>query len=80
MPSRYQLYHGDVDKEDSIRYALLEANRKTCNPNDSQYFERHFYLFDSKNGIETPDALKSVQTTEMGPRGGVGTRFALRKK
>lgn len=80
MPSRYQLYHGDVDKEASMRYALLEANRRTCNPNDTQYFQRHFYIFDDKIGIESPNALNSVQTPEMGPRGGIGTRFALSKK
>jgi hypothetical protein len=76
MPSRYQLHHGDVDKEDSMRFALLEANRKTCNPSDAKYFERYFYIFDDKLGVETPNALKSVQTHTMGPRGGLSTRFA----
>lgn len=80
MPSRYQMYHGDVDKEDSMRYALLEANRKTCNPLDTQYFERYFYIFDDKSGVEKPNALKTIQTPELGPRGGISTRFVLRKK
>lgn len=80
MPSRYQLYHGDIEKEDNMRFALLEANRKTHNPNDTQYFQRSFYIFDDKAGVETPNALKSVQTLEMGPRGGVSTRFATGKK
>lgn len=77
MPSRYQLYHGDVEKEDSMRYSLLEANRKTCNPKDTEFFQRHFYLFNDAAGVETPNALKSVQTPDMGPRGGASTRFAM---
>jgi hypothetical protein len=79
MPSRYQLQHGDINKEDSIRYAMLEANRKTCNPKDTDYFERSFYIFDDKAGIENPNALKSVQPPELGPRGGVSTRFRIGK-
>ena len=80
MPSRYQLYHGDVNIEDSLRNNNLENNRKTCNPSSSEYFNRHFFLFDDKNGIETPNAAKSVETQDFGPRGGTSTRFTNTNK
>ena len=73
-PSRYQLYHGDVVTEDSMRN-FIESNRKTCNPNDTEYFKRYFYLFDDERGVETPDAGKSIEPPTFGPRGGIGTRF-----
>ena len=77
MPFKGQLFHGDVDVEDNLRYNGLETNRKTCNPNDSAYYKRSFYVFgeekDSK--IETPNPLKNVETDQMGPRGGLSTRF-----
>lgn len=74
MPSRYQLYHGDVDIEDGMKN-FLETNRQACNPRDSAYYNRHFYLFDQKWGVEVPDATKSVEDTRFGPRGGSTTRF-----
>lgn len=74
MPARYQLAHGDVDLEDSMRY-FLEDNKKSCNPSDKQYYNRSFYIFDDKNGIETPNAVRSVETDDFGKRGGVSTRF-----
>lgn len=73
MPSRYQLAHGDVVIEDSIRN-LHEINKNSCNPRESSYYQRHFYIFDDKNGVETPNAVKSVESKDFGPRGGVPTR------
>ena len=70
MPSRYQLYHGDVDVEDSIRN-YIEQNRKSCNPKDNEFYNRSFYSF---NGIEAPDATKSV---ENNIRCGVSTRYPV---
>lgn len=75
MPSRYQLFHGDVVVEDSIRN-FLETNRQSCNPRDNEYYNRSFYIFNQERGIETPDATKSVETPQFGPRGGSSTRFA----
>jgi hypothetical protein len=65
MPSRYQMSHGDIQTEDSMRN-IVESNRKTCNPKDSAYYNRHFYLFDDKQGIETPNALNSIQSSRVG--------------
>jgi hypothetical protein len=79
MPSRYQLSHGDVGIEDSMRN-LLETNRQSCNPRDISFHDRSFYIFDDKKGIETPDATKSVEPNEFGPRGGLSTRFDKRRK
>jgi hypothetical protein len=69
MPSKYQLYHGDTDIEYSLQTNNVEANRKTCNPRESHFYNRSFYIFD---GIETPDPLKSVEEFN---RVGISTRF-----
>jgi len=72
MPFKGQLFRGDVDVEDDLRH-VVDVNRKTCNPKDSEYFQRSFYIFGGS--IESPDASKSVESPDMGPRGGVNTRF-----
>lgn len=77
IPARYQLFHGDVDIEDSIRN-LSDNTKNSCNPRDTEYYKRSFALFDDSLGIETPDATKSIETSEFGPRGGVATRFLVR--
>jgi len=71
MPSRFQMYHGDVEIENSMRN-ITESNRKSCNPKDNEFFNRSFYIF---NNIESPNPLKSVETDAFGPRGGASTRF-----
>lgn len=78
LPSRYQLSHGNVDTEDSFRN-ILESNRKSCNPSDVTFHNRHFSIFDDTAGIETPKAIESIETPEFGPRGGVSTRFNAKK-
>lgn len=78
LPSRYQLYHGDVDIEDSMRN-LSDNTKNSCNPRDTEYYKRHFYLFDDAQGIETPDATKSIETIDFGARGGISTRFMKRQ-
>lgn len=80
MPARYQSSHGDVVIEDSIRLNKLHNNRNSCNPHDNFYHDRSFYIFDDKNGIETPNAVKSVETKDFGPRGGINSRFQFKKK
>ena len=77
IPSRYQLFHGDVDIEDSMRN-LSDNTKNACNPRDTEYHNRHFYVFDDSKGIETPDATKSIETSDFGPRGGLSTRFISR--
>lgn len=73
MPFKGQLFHGDIDIEGNLRYTM-DSNRKTCNPKDSQFYQRSFYIFGEF--VESPDASKSVETRDMGPRGGVSTRFS----
>jgi hypothetical protein len=72
MPYRGQTAHGDV----KVEYLhLLEENKNSCNPRESNYHNRFFYIFDNKQGIETPNPLKSVEMPEFGPRGGISSRF-----
>jgi hypothetical protein len=78
MPSRYQLYHGDVDIEDSMRN-LGEKIKNSCEPRDTEFYNRSFYLFDDSKGVETPNPLKSVEPESFGPRGGIATRFLSRQ-
>lgn len=79
VPGKYQLAHGDVVIEDSMRN-LIESNRKSCHPIEKDYHNRSFYLFDDKNGIETPNPLLSIESPDLfGPRGGVSTRFSQSK-
>ena len=58
MPQRYQSYHGDIDVEDNIRN-YIEPNKQSCNPKDTEYYKRSFYVFEGC--IEKPDAMKSVE-------------------
>lgn len=76
MPAKYQTAHGNVEVEDKfIRVPLLETNRQSCNPKEINFHNRHFYIFDDSQGIDTPNAVKSVESKEFGPRGGVSSRF-----
>jgi hypothetical protein len=79
LPSRYQLFHGDVDVEDSMRN-FIEVKKNSCNPREINFHDRHFTIFDDTKGIETPNASKSVETVEFGPRGGASTRKFINKK
>lgn len=78
MPSRYQLAHGDVDIEDGMRN-WTAANKKSCDPHDTQFHDRFFYIFDG-NTVPTPNALQSVEIPAFGPRGGQTTRFTSKDK
>ena len=76
MPAKYQTAHGNVEIEDKhVRVPLLEVNKQSCNPKESNFHNRSFYIFDDSQGIDTPNAVKSVETKEFGPRGGVNSRF-----
>jgi hypothetical protein len=80
VPSKYQTAHGNLEVEDSLRTPFFETNKNSCNPRDIEFYKRSFGLFDDKSGIETPNALKSVETDAFGPRGGISTRFLQQKK
>jgi len=68
MPARYQLSHGDIEIEDNMRN-FMDSNKSSCNPKDTEYYKRSFYIFE---GIEIPDATKSIETDL---RCGVSTRY-----
>lgn len=79
LPARYQLFHGDVTIEDSMRN-FVEPNKNSCNPRDNSYHNRSFYIFDDKQGIDTPDPSKSIEPEIFGPRGGISTRKMAKRK
>lgn len=82
LPYRGQLQHGDVVVEDSIRNNI-EVKKNACLPKDSEYFKRSFFIFDDKQGIETPMAVKSVEKPQDGfmlGRNGMSTRFMHKYK
>lgn len=65
---RGNLYRGNVDKEMRLR-GMWDRELKSCQPKGHDYFQRHFFVF--PEGVETPDAKKSVETWR---RGGICTR------
>lgn len=76
-PYRGQLSHGDVRTEDSMRNNI-EVRKNSCLPRDPNFQDRSFYIFDDKQQIHTPQAIKSVETPQVGfelGRNGVATRF-----
>jgi len=74
IPARYQSAHGNVDIEDTMG-RLFEPHHNPCLSRDTEYYKRSFYIFNDPN-IETPQAIKSVETDAFGPRGGESTRFS----
>ena len=64
-PYRGQLHHGDVIKEDSIRN-YIEVKKNACLPKDVNFEQRSFTIFDDAQGIEIPNANRSVEQTENG--------------
>lgn len=78
LPSRYQLSHGDVTIEDTMRNKFQD-NSSACLPRETEFYNRHFSLFDASIGIEVPDATKSVGPI-VGPRGGEPSRFSFSRK
>jgi hypothetical protein len=74
MPFRGQVSRGDVCTEDSLRN-YIEPKNNACLPKDTEYYKRHFGIFDS---IEVPNALNSVETPQSGfqlGRVGEASRF-----
>lgn len=79
-PYRGQLSHGDVLVEDSIRNNI-EVKKNSCLPRESQFHNRSFAIFDDKLDIQTPQAIKSVETPQIGfelGRNGMPSRFIER--
>lgn len=85
-PYRGQVAHGDVLIEDSIRNNI-EVRKNSCLPRESDFHNRSFSIFDDKLDIHTPQAIKSVETPQIGfelGRNGMPSRFvdkfSLKKK
>ena len=73
MPSKLGKY-GDIDIEDNLGN-ILHYKDSSCLPRDTNYHNRFFYIFE---GIEIPNALKSVEMPENGfdfGNRGISTRF-----
>ena len=78
MPAKFQTGHGNLSKKDEdMRFPLLQgiSNKQSCNPRDSDYEKRSFYIFNDKIGIEEPKPIRSIETSNFGPRGGLSSRF-----
>jgi hypothetical protein len=78
---RGQLFHGDIDKEDYLQKTSDQVKKNACLPRDSNYQKRSFYIFNDKQGIETPAAINSVESQHNGfslGRNGANTRFDKR--
>lgn len=76
-PYRGQLQHGDIEIEDSIRNNI-EIRKNACLPRESDFEKRVFTIFDDAQNILTPNAIKSVETPDIGfslGRNGIATRF-----
>lgn len=80
LPAQYQTGHGNLNAKEDLRLSEYITNRNSCNPRDLKFHDRSFYIFDDTKGIETPNALLSIETPEFGPRGGMSTRFTTNKK
>ncbi len=79
-PFRGQLHHGDVIKEDSIRN-YIEPKKNSCLPKGVDFEQRSFAIFDDAQGIEVPNANRSVEQSGNGfnlGRNGVPSRFQNR--
>jgi len=79
-PYRGQLQHGDVIKEDSIRN-YIEPKKNSCLPKGIDFEQRSFAIFDDTQGIEVPNANRSVEQKDNGftlGRNGVSSRFQNR--
>ena len=77
-PFRGQLQHGEINTEDQLQKGIDQVRRNTCLPRDSNYQNRVFNIFYDKEGIDTPNAINSVESSSNGftlGRNGANTRF-----
>ena len=71
IPARYQTAHGNLDVGFEMRSPLLEINKHSNTPVDTQFYNRVFYIF---NAGDTPKPENCVEKRELF-RGGVSSRF-----
>jgi hypothetical protein len=75
-PYKGQVSRGDVMIEDKSVRPVVEMRQRGCLPIDINFNERAYTLFNEN--IERPNAIKSVETAEVGfmlGRNGVASRF-----
>lgn len=78
---RGQLFHGDVTIEDNLQKSTDNVKKNACLPKGIDFHNKSFYIFDDNKGIETPNAIKSVEMPSNGfalGRSGVSSRFDKR--
>jgi hypothetical protein len=78
MPAKFQTGHGNLNYvSEDMRFPHLPpiSNKQSCNPREEEYQKRTFYIFNDKLGIEEPKPVRSIETQEFGPRGGMSSRF-----
>lgn len=83
MPSKFQTGHGNLNYvSEDMRFPQLPPinNRQSCNPREKEYQNRTFYIFNNKLGIEEPNPVRSIETANFGPRGGVNSRFLAKNQ
>ena len=78
LPSLHNAHAQDTDKESKMLWPLHDKGQKVCNPRDTDFFNRSFYLFPTElrepGGELKHEAIKSVQQTND-YRQGISTRF-----
>lgn len=78
---RGQLFHGDTKIEDNLQKSSDTVRKNACLPKGIDFHNRSFYIFDDTQGIEVPNAIKSVEMPSNGfslGRSGVSSRFYKR--
>jgi hypothetical protein len=70
LPSLHNAHVQDTDKESNLIWPLYDRGQKVCNPRDTDFYNRSFYLFPEMKH----EAIKSVQTS-IDYRQGISTRF-----
>jgi hypothetical protein len=79
-PYRGQVSRGDVLIEDSMRNNI-EVKKNACLPREVDFHNRSFTIFNDKLDIQTPQAIKSVESPQDGfelGRNGLPSRFLER--
>jgi hypothetical protein len=77
LPSLHNAHAQDTDKESKMLWPLHDRGQKVCNPKDTEYFNRSFYIFPEEireSGELKHSPIRSVQTTND-YRQGLSTRF-----
>jgi hypothetical protein len=78
---RGQLFHGNVTIEDNLQKSSDTVKKTACLPKGINFYNRSFNIFDEAQGIDVPNAIKSVEMPSNGfalGRSGMNSRFDKR--